>query len=172
MSNWIIVYWMLAMTRRFATSSSRFVIPFVMFKPWLYQAWILFCSINAKLHYTDIGYGHVVTPPTDELTTILQFFVQQIHHQRTKIWPHPNILTCRDVGLWHCDVANFLTCQPNETRGHVSKLFVRQSRVDVRKYFFGNRVVKIWINLPATVEDFASIRTFKSCVNLSQYVNF
>ena len=20
--------------------------------------------------------------------------------------PHPNILTCRDVGLWHCDVAN------------------------------------------------------------------
>jgi len=21
--------------------------------------------------------------------------------------PHPNILTCRDVGLWHCDVANF-----------------------------------------------------------------
>ena len=22
--------------------------------------------------------------------------------------PHPNILTCRDVGLWHCDVANLL----------------------------------------------------------------
>ena len=45
--------------------------------------------------------------------------------------------------------------QTNETtRGHVSKLFVRQSRVDVRKYFFGNRVVKIWNSLPATVEDF------------------
>jgi len=22
--------------------------------------------------------------------------------------PHPNILTCRDVGLWHCDVANLM----------------------------------------------------------------
>jgi len=22
--------------------------------------------------------------------------------------PHPNILTCRDVGLWYCDVANLL----------------------------------------------------------------
>ena len=65
---------------------------------------------------------------------------------------------------------------PNETTcGHVSKLFVRQSRVDVRKYFFGNRVVKIWNSLPATVEDFASIRKFRSFierVNLSQYVNF
>jgi len=65
---------------------------------------------------------------------------------------------------------------PNETtRGHVSKLFVRQSRVDVRNYFFGNRVVKIWNSLPATVEDFASIRKFKSFierVNLSQYENF
>jgi len=45
----------------------------------------------------------------------------------------------------------------------------------VRKYFFGNGVVKIWNSLPATVEDFASIRKFKSFiehVNLSQYVNF
>jgi len=25
-----------------------------------------------------------------------------------KNWPHPNILTCRDVGLLHCDVANLL----------------------------------------------------------------
>ena len=41
--------------------------------------------------------------------------------------------------------------------------------------FFGNRVVKIWNSLPAKVEDFASIRKFKSFierVNLSQYVNF
>jgi len=40
--------------------------------------------------------------------------------------------------------------------------------------FFGNRVVKIWNSLPATVEDFASLRKFKSFiqrVDLSQYVN-
>ena len=38
---------------------------------------------------TNTGYKHPQqTPPTD------------------KNLPHPNILTCRDVGLWHCDVAN------------------------------------------------------------------
>jgi len=45
--------------------------------------------------------------------------------------------------------------------------------VDVRKYFFGNRVVKIWNSLPATMEDFASLRKFKSFterVDLSQYI--
>jgi len=49
------------------------------------------CVVNAKLHYTDTGYEHQLrTPPTDENL------------------PHPNVLTCRDVGLWHCDVANLL----------------------------------------------------------------
>ena len=70
----------------------------------------------------------------------------------------------------------YIFISPNETaRGHVSKLFVRHSRVDVRKHFFGNRVVKIWNSLPATMEDFASLLKFKSFierVDLSQYVNF
>ena len=46
---------------------------------------------------------------------------------------------------------------------------------DMGKFIRGNRVVKIWNSLPATVEDFASIRKFKSFierVNLSQYVHF
>ena len=47
--------------------------------------------IRPKLHYTDAGYEHVVqhhqrTPPTDELTTILQ----QICHIAM---PEPNIST-------------------------------------------------------------------------------
>ena len=41
------------------------------------------------------------------LRTTLQLVVQQIQHRREKNLPHPNILTCRDVGLWRCDVANF-----------------------------------------------------------------
>jgi len=49
----------------------------------------------AKLHYTDTGYVHQLrTPPTDELTTILQ----QICHIAM---PEPNILTRQDVGMWH-----------------------------------------------------------------------
>jgi len=44
---------------------------------------------------------------------------------------------------------------------------VRHSRVDVRKYFFGNRIVKIWNSLPATAEDFACIRKFKGFLSVS-----
>jgi len=46
----------------------------------------LFTKCQTPLH------GHRLrTPPTD------------------KNLPHPNILTCRDAGLWHCDVANLLS---------------------------------------------------------------
>ena len=40
------------------------------------------------------------------------------------------------------------------TRGHNLKLFVLQSRIDARKYFFSNRVIQSWISLPATSDDF------------------
>ena len=37
------------------------------------------------------------TPPTDELTTILQLVLQQIGHIAMQ---EPNISTCQDVGMW------------------------------------------------------------------------
>ena len=53
---------------------------------------------RAKLHYTDIGYGHVVqhhqrTPPTDELTTILyhKFATSQCQSPTSR---HVKILGC------------------------------------------------------------------------------
>ena len=56
-------------------------------------------------------------------------------------------------------VLGFFTISSNETtRGHTCKLFVCHSRVDVRKYFLCNRVVKVWNSLPATSDDFTSIR--------------
>ena len=74
------------------------------------------------------------------------------------------------------DPCKFFLINPiRATRGHVYKLFVQQSRVDVRKYFFCNQVVKIWNSLPATTEDFTSIGMFKGLINrvdLSQYVIF
>ena len=63
---------------------------------------------------SDTNYGQpcCTTPPTDAING-------QAHNNSTtrcttnspqtdKNLPHPNILTCRDVGLWHCDVANLL----------------------------------------------------------------
>jgi len=51
-------------------------------------------SFRAKLHYKDTGSEHRLrTPPTD------------------KNLPHPNILTCRDVGLWHCEDVWQICCR-------------------------------------------------------------
>ena len=79
-------------------------------------------------------------------------------------------------GLVDLDCSRFFTVSPNETtRGHTCKLFGCHSRVDVRKYFLCNRVVKIWNSLPAILDDFASVRSFNSLVkrtDLSRFVNF
>jgi len=79
-------------------------------------------------------------------------------------------------GLVDLDCSRFFTVSPNETiRGHTCKLFVCHSRVDVRKYFLCNRVVKIWNSLPTILDNFASIRSFNSLVkrtDLSRFVNF
>ena len=42
---------------------------------WMHHGveFLKFSVVSAKLHYTDTGYEHRLrTPPTDELTTILQ----------------------------------------------------------------------------------------------------
>ena len=81
------------------------------------------CPLSAKLHYMDTGYGHgrlricCTTPPTDELTTVLQLVVQQIHHQRTKI--------CHIPKSWHvemlgCGIAMWQICCTTSCRIVVS----------------------------------------------------
>jgi len=47
-------------------------------------------TTNGRAHNNSTTCCTTNSPPTD------------------KNLPHPNILTCRDVGLWHCDVSNLL----------------------------------------------------------------
>jgi len=78
----------------------------------VYVSLLLRGPVSTQRKYQTPLHGH-------RLRTCLQ------HHQRTrynnsatccttnspqtdKNLPHPNIWTCRDVGLWHCDVANLL----------------------------------------------------------------
>jgi len=59
------------------------------------------------------------------------------------------------------------------TRGHDYKLFVNFSRIDNRKHFFSNRVIKPWNNLPAKAEHFRNLTTFKRFIrstDLSEFV--
>jgi len=53
----------------------------------------------------------------------------------------------------------------HNTRGHEYKLFPSCNRIDVRKYFFAERVVRPWNELPAQSEHFSSLQRFKNFVN-------
>jgi len=61
------------------------------------------------------------------------------------------------------------------THGHNYKLFLRYSRLNIRKHFFRERVVTVWNNLECNIVDFGNLRRFKlsllSC-DLSKYVHF
>ena len=50
----------------------------------------------------------------------------------------------------------------DRTRGHNYKLENKSARLDIRKHFFGLRVVDIWNNLPATVVNAPSLNAFKN----------
>jgi hypothetical protein len=62
----------------------------------------------------------------------------------------------------------------NSTRGHGFKIYQRHCRVDSRKYFFAERIIKPWNCLPAKSEHFKSLATFKAfvkTVNLTKFVS-
>jgi len=61
----------------------------------------------------------------------------------------------------------------HNTRGHAYKLLPSHCRVNVRKRFFTERVVKPWNCLPAELHHFSSLLIFKSFVfsiDLSDFV--
>ena len=60
------------------------------------------------------------------------------------------------------------------TRGHPYKLLLPRFTADCRKFFFSNRVVRIWNNLPIDV-DFTSVKSFVraiSRINSTIYCDF
>lgn len=65
-----------------------------------------------------------------------------------------------------------LSRNDHNTRGHVYKLQLNHCRIDTRKFFFAERVVKQWNSMLATVDDFASLRTFKSLMMRTDFSQF
>ena len=60
-----------------------------------------------------------------------------------------------------------------EVTGH--KLYPRFNRIDLRKYFFTERIIGPWNSLPATEENFECLSKFKLFINsvdLSKHVSF
>ena len=62
------------------------------------------------------------------------------------------------------DTGSELFCLNNsgKTRGHSLKLEKRFSRLDVRKFFFANRVIDVWNSLPEDVVTAGSVNAFKN----------
>lgn len=60
----------------------------------------------------------------------------------------------------------------DRTRGHPYKLVIGSFKLNPRKYFFSNRVVGVWNDLPAAVVGVATVGLFKKelrGVDLSPY---
>ena len=68
-------------------------------------------------------------------------------------------------GLVRVDSSQFFTPSHNTaTRGHSYKLYAPAVATDLRKYFFANRVVSVWNDLP-TNTDFGSLSRFKNYIS-------
>ena len=53
----------------------------------------------------------------------------------------------------------------NITRGHELKIYKQRTRLNIRKFFFSQRVIDIWNNLPSSAVKAVSINQFKSAIN-------
>jgi hypothetical protein len=70
--------------------------------------------------------------------------------------------------------ATFFTLANNDrnTRGHAYKLSTHCSRLDIRKFYFSERVVKPWNNLQADPGHFSSFIKFKRFLYKSDLTKF
>ena len=54
---------------------------------------------------------------------------------------------------------------PRTSRGHSLKLFQERSRLDIRKHYFRNRIIKTWNSLPDLVISAPSLNSFKNKID-------
>ena len=67
------------------------------------------------------------------------------------------------TGIDNMDYKQFFEINhTGRTRGHRLKLVKKQTRLDIRKHFFSQRVVKHWNSLPNSVVDAPSLNSFKN----------
>ena len=68
-------------------------------------------------------------------------------------------------GLEDIKLEDFFTLQTGVTRGHCYKIKKFQTRLDIRKYTFSQRIVNEWNNLPPAVVNSNSLNTFKDNID-------
>lgn len=68
-----------------------------------------------------------------------------------------------------------LVFSKTSTRGHNQKLFIDHTKVEARRHYFGNRIVKPWNSLSLEVVNATSVKIFKKSIancDLNKYLNW
>jgi hypothetical protein len=68
-------------------------------------------------------------------------------------------------GMMSVDNSLFFTQSTRISRSHADKLFVHFSRLDVRRYFFSQRIVSVWNDLPTSAIEANSLTIFKQALD-------
>ena len=69
-------------------------------------------------------------------------------------------------GLYKVNAENYLLRNNDErTRGHKYKLKKQASHLEIRKHFYGLRVVDVWNSLLESVVEAPSLNAFKGCLD-------
>ena len=93
------------------------------------------------------------------------------------------VLTYRIIfGLIDLNMSDYFTLQsssgysrPTTTHGNPYKLFVNHCRINVRKHFFSERIIRVWNSLLPSIVSFQSLLSFKNSLgnaNLSIHTKY
>jgi len=91
------------------------------------------------------------------------------------------VLTYRIIfGLIYLNMSDYFTLQSSSgcstaTRGNQYKLLVNHCRVNVRKHFFSERIIRVWNSLPPSIVSLKSLLSFRNSlgnVNLGLYTKY
>ena len=94
------------------------------------------------------------------LSTVIFYKLRTLHARRL----------CCDLTIVYKILNGFLRVDPtfffsvsneSRTRGHNYRIKMSHTRLDIRKYWFSNRVIPIWNSLPATCVEAPTVGIFK-----------